>query len=146
MMGRSLLAYIPVNIANLVVSFGTVVILTRLLSAEEFGRYAIAVITMQFAHMLVFTWVEASAARFEARADREGETASYLKTLYSLGLGMSLTAGVLFAVALILAPLSDVMKTVLAFAIGSTSLTETFHQEFLTQHNFLKRCDLEKVS
>jgi len=127
MMGRSLLAYIPVNIANLIVSFGTVVILTRLLSAQEFGRYAIAVITMQFAHMLVFTWIEASAARFEARADREGETASYLKTLYSLGAGMSLVASVLFAVVLILLPLSVVMKTVLAFAIGSTCLQVFFN-------------------
>lgn len=127
MMGRSMLAYIPVNIASLIVSFGTVVILTRLLTAEEFGRYAIAVITMQFAHMLMFTWLEASAARFEARADREGETASYLKTLYSLGAGMSLMSGVLFAAVLFFLPLSDVMKTVLAFAIGSTCLQVFFN-------------------
>lgn len=127
MMGRSLLAYIPVNIANLIVSFGTVVILTRLLSAEEFGRYAIAVITMQIAHMLVFTWMEASAARFEARAEREGETASYLKTLYSLAAGVSLIAGIVFAAFLFFLPISDVMKTVLAFAIGSTCLQVFFN-------------------
>ncbi len=127
MMGRSMLAYIPVNIANLFVSFGTVVILTRLLSAEEFGRYAIAVITMQFAHMLVFTWIEASAARFQARADRDGETASYLKTLYTLGVGMSLIASIFFAAVLFLMPVSSVMKTVLAFAIGSTCLQVFFN-------------------
>lgn len=127
MMGRSMLAYIPVNIANIIVSFGTVVILTRLLSAEEFGRYAIAVITMQFAHMVMFTWLEASAARFEARADRDGETASYLKTLYSLGIVMSLSASVLFAAILFLLPLSGVMKTLLAFAIGSTCLHVFFN-------------------
>ena len=55
MMGRSMLAYIPVNLANLLVSFGTIVVLTRLLGSEEFGRYALAVISMHLAHMGVFT-------------------------------------------------------------------------------------------
>jgi len=122
-----MLAYIPVNIANIIVSFGTVVILTRLLSAEEFGRYAIAIITMQFAHMLMFTWLEAAAARFESRADRDGETASYLKTLYSLSGGMCLIAVIIFAGSLMALPLSDVMKTLLAFAVGSTCLQVFFN-------------------
>ena len=104
--------YIPVNIANIVVSFGTVVILTRLLSAAEFGRYAIAVITMHFAHTLMFTWIEAATARFEARAEKNGDMASHLKTLYALGAGMSAIAAVLFTCAMFILPLSDVMKTV----------------------------------
>jgi len=36
MMGRSMLAYIPVNLANIIASFGTIVVLTRLLNGEEF--------------------------------------------------------------------------------------------------------------
>ena len=40
------MAYLPVNLANVVVSFGMIVVLTRLLSPEEFGRYAIAMITL----------------------------------------------------------------------------------------------------
>jgi len=51
MMGRSMLAYLPVNLANILTAFGTIVILTRLLEPAEFGIYAIAMITLQFTHM-----------------------------------------------------------------------------------------------
>jgi len=47
-MGKSALAYLPVNLANIVASFGTIMILTRLLSGAEFGLYALAVITVEF--------------------------------------------------------------------------------------------------
>ena len=86
MMGRSMLAYIPVNLANIIASFGTIVVLTRLLNGEEFGRYALAMITMQFVHMGFFTWLEAAMARFQARAEREGDVNSHVKTLYSYSL------------------------------------------------------------
>jgi len=122
MLGRSMLAYIPVNLANVVVSFGTVVILTRLLSAPEFGRYAIAVISMHFAHTLFFTWAEAAMARFQARAERENDVASHLKTLYTICAILSLSAAPIFFGLLMVLPLSTELKTVLAFAIGSTCL------------------------
>jgi len=46
MMSRSVLAYLPVNFATIVVSFGGLAILTRLLDAAEYGRYQLAMITM----------------------------------------------------------------------------------------------------
>ena len=46
MMGRSMLAYIPVNVASIIVSFGGLAILTRLLDSAEYGRYALALITI----------------------------------------------------------------------------------------------------
>lgn len=122
MIGRSMLAYIPVNLANIIVSFGTVVILTRLLSAPEFGRYAIAMISMHFAHTLFFTWTEAAMARFQARAERENDVASHLKTLYILCAVLSILALPIFLILISLAPFSVELKTVLAFAIGSTCL------------------------
>ena len=59
MIGRSILSYLPVNMANVLTAFGTIAILTRLLEPEQFGIYAVAMITMQFVHMALFTWLEA---------------------------------------------------------------------------------------
>ena len=70
MFGKSMLAYIPVNVANLLVSFGNIIVLTRLLDGDEYGRYATAIISIQFFHMLLLTWLEASMARYHARAER----------------------------------------------------------------------------
>ncbi len=123
MMGRSMLAYIPVNLANIIVSFGTVVILTRLLSAAEFGRYAVAIITMHFAHTLMFTWIEAAMARFQARAEHENNVATHLKTLYGIAAIMSVVAACVYSAIILFLPLSETMKTVIAFAIGSTCVS-----------------------
>jgi len=67
MLGRSALAYIPVNLASVIYSFGGLAVLTRLLEPAEYGRYAIAIITMLAVHMGLFTWLEAAMARYQAR-------------------------------------------------------------------------------
>ena len=127
MMGRSMLAYIPVNLANIVVSFGTIVILTRLLSSEEFGRYALAIITMQFAHMAFFTWLEAAMARFQARAERENDVNSHVKTLYVYAAATAILGSIVLTTVMLFAPISDLMKTVLLFALASTGLQVIFN-------------------
>ena len=121
-MGRSLLAYLPVNLANVVVAFGTIVVLTRLLEPAEFGRYGIAMITMQFVHMGLFTWMEAAMARYQARAERDEDVRDHLRTLYGLA---AIVGAVAFAVMMPLVwwlPIDGSMKTVLGFALGSTCL------------------------
>ena len=123
MMGRSMLAYIPVNLANIIVSFGTIAILTRLFTGAEFGRYALAVASMHFIHMGLFSWMEAAMARFYARAERQGELASHLKTAYSASLIMAATALPVFLGLLYISPLAGPMKTVLMFALSSTCIT-----------------------
>ena len=127
MMGRSMLAYIPVNLANIVVSFGTIVVLTRLLNGEEFGRYALAMITMQFAHMGLFTWLEAAMARFQARAEREGDVNSHLKTLYTYALACGAAGFALMMVVLWALPISQIMKTLLVATLASTTLQIFFN-------------------
>jgi len=127
MIGRSMLAYIPVNLANLIVSFGTVVILTRLLGADEFGRYAIATVTMHAVHMAIFTWLEAAMARFQARAEREDNVKHHLKTIYVYA--MAIAAG---AFSLVIAitnalPLEPLMKTLMMFALGTTCVQVLFN-------------------
>ena len=127
MMGRSMLAYLPVNLANILTAFGTIVILTRLLEPAEFGIYAIAMITLQFTHMSLFTWLEAAMARFQARAERENDVASHLKTLYRLGVYTGITAFPVIMAMLWLLPLDDRLAYVLVFALCSGSIQVLFN-------------------
>ena len=122
MMGRSMLAYIPVNLANLLVSFGTIVVLTRLLGSEEFGRYALAVISMHLAHMGVFTWLEAAMARFQARAERNGDVNSHLKTLYAYGVGTAIIGFSLIIAVIFALPLSIQMQNLMIFVMATTTI------------------------
>ncbi len=122
MMGRSMLAYIPVNLANLLVSFGTIVVLTRLLNSEEFGRYALAVVTMHFTHMAVFTWLEAAMARFQARAEKENDVNSHLRTIYKYA-GITSVAAISVILTILWAlPLDPTMKTILVAAMTATTI------------------------
>lgn len=59
-------------------------------------------------------------ARFQARAERENAVATHLKTLYIMAAGMSLIAAILYAAMIFFLPLPETLKTVIAFAIGST--------------------------
>ncbi len=127
MMGRSMLAYIPVNLATIIVSFGGLAILTRLLGSDEYGRYALALITMMATHMALFTWLEAAMARFQARAEREDDVNSHVKTLYVTAVGVSLMGWLFSMGVLYVIPLGTHMKTVLAFALTSTCLQLFFN-------------------
>lgn len=118
--GRSLLAYLPVNLANVLVSFGTIVVLTRLLTSDEFGRYAIAIITMNAVHIALFTWLEAAAARYQARAEHEDNVNSHLRALYVTAALISLSGLALVFAFHEWAPISQPLKTVIAFAVAST--------------------------
>jgi len=125
MMGRSMLAYIPVNLASLIVSFGGIVILTRILGSAEYGRYAVAMITMMGIHMGFFTWLEAAMARYQARAERNDDVNSHVKTLYAYALRTTIPALALFWAVLYVAPerfIGPDMKLLIAIALASTTL------------------------
>lgn len=127
MLSKSILSYLPVNLANIITAFGTIAILTRLLEPADFGIYAIAVITMQFTHMALFTWMEAAMARFQARAERENDVASHLKTLYRLAAVTGLIGFGFLMVLLTFAPINSKLVFVLYFALGSTCLQAIFN-------------------
>ena len=82
MFWRGVLGYLPANIIQGVVGFLAIVVYTRLLSPEDFGRYALAFSVMTMAHVATFSWLEAAMARFWA-AQREGaDMASHFASLY----------------------------------------------------------------
>ena len=122
MIGRSMLAYIPVNLASLVVSFGGIVILTRLLGSAEYGRYAVAMITMMGLHMGFFTWLEAAMARYQARAEREDNVNTHVKTIYKYALRTAIPMLALFWAVIFFVPgIPADLKPLLFVGLASTT-------------------------
>ena len=111
------LKYLPVNVANILISFGTITILTRLLSAAEFGRYALVITTFNFVHMGLFTWLEASMARFRERAEMNGEIPSHYKTLYGAALGLLTILVPILLVLIYTLPLEERLRLLLTFTV-----------------------------
>lgn len=114
--------YLPVNLANILISFGTITILTRLLSAAEFGRYALIITTFNFVHMGLFTWLEASMARFRERAKMNDEIPSHYKTLYGSALGLLAIIVPILLVLIYTLPLEERLRLLLTFTLVISAL------------------------
>jgi len=120
MLGRSAVAYIPVNLTSVIYSFGGLAVLTRLLEPAEYGRYAIAIVTMLAVHMGLFTWLEAAMARYQARAEADDDVNSHLKTIYSYALITALVGWTASMALMTVLPMETALKSVIMFAITST--------------------------
>lgn len=82
MFWRGVWGYLPANIVQGVVGFLAIIIFTRVLSAEDFGRYALAFSVLTLAHVAVFSWLEAAMARFWASAKPGADLAGHFASLY----------------------------------------------------------------
>lgn len=82
MFWKGVWGYLPANIVQGVVGFLAIVVFTRLLSPEDFGRYALAYSVMTLAHVAVFSWLEAAMARFWAAQKPGADTAAHFASLY----------------------------------------------------------------
>jgi len=82
MFWRGLIGYLPANIVQGVVGVLTLLFFTRVLSADQFGQYALAFSVMSIAHVAVFTWLEAAMARFWAAQTTEAAMRSHFATLH----------------------------------------------------------------
>ncbi len=56
-LARHLLGYAPVKLVAALCAFGGIYVFTRLLSAEEYGRYALMFSVMALMHTFSLTWV-----------------------------------------------------------------------------------------
>jgi O-antigen/teichoic acid export membrane protein len=82
MFWRGVVGYLPMNIVQGLVGFGSIFVFTRLLPPAEFGVYALAFSATSLAHTLTFTWIEAAMARFYAPEAEGGRLADHFATLY----------------------------------------------------------------
>ena len=81
---RHLFGYLPVNIVSGLVSFGGVFLFTRLLGADEYGRYALAFSTLHLIHTFTLTWCEAAGYRFTAEAEANNRLPHHFRTSLAL--------------------------------------------------------------
>ena len=118
MIWRQILGYLPLNIVQGLTGFGAIVILTRLLSPEDYGRYALVLAVVQLAHVACFSWLHGAMARFYAAAKRDHWLSRYLATGYVLfGSCAALVAGIYILVLSIWAP-EPRLETTLYFGLG----------------------------
>ncbi|MBL4853673.1 MAG: oligosaccharide flippase family protein [Robiginitomaculum sp.] len=94
-LARHLLGYAPVKLVAALCAFGGIYVFTRLLDADQYGRYALMFSVMALMHTLSLTWVEAAAYRFTAKAHRENKLADHFRTslillFRALGVGLFL--------------------------------------------------------
>ncbi len=122
MIGRHLLGYLPVQLSQAIVGFGAVAVFTRLMPAETYGLYALALASLSLTHIVTFTWLEAAVARFHARADVRGRIRDHLATVYAIYLGIVCVAGLTIIAALSLLPLSAPLQNAMSFAAVSLML------------------------
>jgi len=125
MVARRLLATLPVNIAQAVAGFGAIWAFTRLLSPEDYGRYALVLSATMLAHTLALTWAEAAAFRFLPEARRTGQDRNHFATLIVLALIAAAGAGVLAAIGLSFTSLNGALGPCVLLAAVSTFLRFT---------------------
>lgn len=117
-----ILSLAPLQIAQALIGFGAIAAFTRLMSAEDFGRYALALSISMAAHTLVFTWAEASAFRFFAAARTEKRLADHFATLLVLALALGLAVFAVTAGVLAFAGLRADIAALSLFASGAAVL------------------------
>jgi O-antigen/teichoic acid export membrane protein len=81
---RHLAGYLPANIASALTSFGSVYVFTRLLGADEYGRYALMFSVMALIHTVALAPGEAASYRYTAQANARGDTADHYATVRAL--------------------------------------------------------------
>jgi O-antigen/teichoic acid export membrane protein len=82
MFWRGVAGYLPANILQGIIGFAAIIAYTRLLSPEDFGRYALAFSVMTLAHVVTFSWLEAAMARFWAAQRSAQDLADHFASLY----------------------------------------------------------------
>ncbi|MFT4076070.1 MAG: lipopolysaccharide biosynthesis protein [Asticcacaulis sp.] len=119
MFSKGLWGYLPANILQGLIGFATLMVFTRILTPEDYGRYALTFGMSSLAQTLFFTWIEAAMARFypaESRTDREAP--ELYGTVYRLFALVAVGFTVLCALGLWLWPTSGDADQSLKMAMG----------------------------
>ena len=118
MFWRGVWGYLPANIVQGLVGFLAIVLFTRLLSAADFGRYALAFSVLTLAHVAVFSWLEAAMARFWASGKTGRDLAGHFASLYRAAIWLSVAFVPVVALVLWLWPADPLLKFALAAGLA----------------------------
>lgn len=116
MFWRGVWGYLPAQIVQGLVGFLAIIVFTRLLSADDFGRYALAFSIFSLAHVVVFTWLEAAMARFWATETTAEGMAAHFAGLYRTALGLTVVFMPIASIGIWFWPMDAALKT--AVAVG----------------------------
>lgn len=100
MLARHVLGYIPSLVVPALMSFAAVYCFTRVMSTEEYGRYALLLNTMTLLNAVFFYWLQVSLPRLAPEAERAGKEAELRVTSY-IGFGIASAIMMLLAFAAI---------------------------------------------
>ena len=116
---KGLLGYLPANILQGLVGFATLTVFTRVLSPDDYGRYALAFGAASLAQTTFFVWLEASMARFYPAERRVDPDAPQLfGTLYRLHMMVIVLFAALCAGGLLLWPGHGALKIAIGLSLG----------------------------
>jgi len=123
MFSKGLWGYLPANILQGLIGFATLMVFTRILSPDDYGRYALTFGVSSLAQTLFFTWIEAAMARFypaESRTDCEAP--ELYGTLYRLFVIVAVVFAMACALGLWLwpahGPAGQSLKTAMGLGLG----------------------------
>lgn len=116
MFWRGVWGYLPANIVTGATGFLGLVIFTRLLHPDDYGRYALAFAVMTLSHVAVFTWLEAAMARFWAAETGQG-LKDHFHSLYRATLTLTAVFLPLAAAAIALLPVETPLKIAIASGV-----------------------------
>ncbi len=116
---KGLLGYLPANILQGLVGFATLTVFTRILSPDDYGRYALAFGAGSLAQTTFFVWLEASMARFYPAEGRDNPDAPFLfGTIYRLHMVVIATFAALCVLGLLLWPGHGALKSAIGLSLG----------------------------
>ena len=116
---KGLLGYLPANILQGLVGFATLTVFTRVLSPDDYGRYALAFGAGSLAQTTFFVWLEASMARFYPAEGRENPDAPQLfGTIYRLHMAVIAAFALLCVAGLLLWPGHGPLKMAIGLSLG----------------------------
>lgn len=122
MFRKGLIGYLPANILQGVIGFATLMVFTRILSPEDYGRYALAFGVSSLAQTVCFTWLEAAMARFyPAEARDDVEAPALYGSVYRLFAVVTVGFAIICALGLWLWPAGDdpALKIAVAYGLGA---------------------------
>jgi O-antigen/teichoic acid export membrane protein len=119
MLKRGLLGYLPVNIVQAVAGFGAVTAFTRLLSPTDYGAYALGFSVMSLVHTCLFTWLEASVARFHAAEADDAGRAQLFATVRRAYLSLVVAVPAITVAIIFLLPLSGPVRAAVGAGVGA---------------------------
>ena len=117
---RGLWGYLPANVLQGIVGFATLMVFTHVLSPEAYGQYALAFGLSSLIYTIVFTWLEASMARFYVAEARDGaEAPALFGTIYRLFIVVAAVFAIVCALALWLWPGNGALKPAIGYALAT---------------------------